>query len=447
MKTTFTFFSIIFVFAISAHAKQLISENGKQQLFKSRNASLSIGNKSSEFKHLLNTENQLSVPGNSEDYSWDGDLNDWQHVSNTTYTYNNAGKLTEEISRDAETNYYLSRNTYSDNPNYILEEVSYTWIIDGWIPLSGERSSNTLSGESPFEGYNNGILYQTLENEIWVNKTWIKYILNSYGIPTILEENHWERNNWIPYSRKGLLTWADWPNRELAAYTKQYMQEYNWVNAERYSKQYDGDNYIVTTEIWDNQQWVNSTRETYSLTNTEEELIMENWNGQEWENSEKYLGTFDNQGNPTGMQYSSWYTTDWVVEMELFFDLTYSGSNDVTELVIRHWDPGLTAPVYLSKYIYSNFLHFTTDVPEITILNNVKVFPNPVSSNFTVQIDENKITNYQVNIVNLSGQTVFSNTYPNPSISINAEGFASGMYFLNIKSDDGRIYNCKLLKN
>jgi hypothetical protein len=118
------------------------------------------------------------VPGNSEDYSWDEELNDWQHVSNTTYSYNNAGKLTEEISRDAETNYYLTRNTYSDNPNYIMEEVSYTWIIDGWIPVAGERSSKTLSAESPFEGYNNGILYQTLENEVWVNKTWIKYILD-----------------------------------------------------------------------------------------------------------------------------------------------------------------------------------------------------------------------------------------------------------------------------
>jgi hypothetical protein len=71
------------------------------------------------------------------------------------------------------------------------------------------------------------------------------------------------------------------------------MQEYNWVNAERVSKQYDGDNYTTTTEIWENQQWVNSTRETYSLTNSEEELILENWTAQGWENTEKYQGTFD----------------------------------------------------------------------------------------------------------------------------------------------------------
>ncbi len=449
MKTKFTTITmfVLFILGIAANAKQTKSEIGKSYFLDAKKALLSNPKNTDKFKHLSFTENQLSVPGFSEDYTWNEELNDWQHVSNTTYSYNNAGKLTEEIVQDAETNNYLTRNTYSDNPDYILEEVSYTWAIDEWIPVAGEKTSNTLSGESPFEGYNNGILYQSLENGEWVFKTWIKYILNDYGIPTILEENHWERNNWIPCSRTGLLTWADWPNRELAAYTKQNMQGYNWVNAERVSKQFDGDNYTVTTEIWENQQWVNSTRETYTLTNTEEELIMENWTTQGWQNTEKYQGTFDDYGNPTGMKYSSWYDTGWEIEMVLFLDLTYTGSNDVVEMVVRSWNPSLVVPENLSKYVFSSFLHFTTEVPEVNVLNNVKVFPNPVSSTFTIQISENQTSNYQVNIVNLAGQTVFSKSYSNPSISVNTENFTTGMYLLNIKTDDGRMYNSKLLKH
>ncbi|HCE59150.1 MAG TPA: hypothetical protein DER09_15280 [Prolixibacteraceae bacterium] len=448
MKTKFTTITtfVLIILGIAANAEQKKSEIRKLDFLKLKKASMANGINSNQSKHLLVAGNQLSVPGNSEDYTWDEELNDWQHVSNTTYSYNNSGKLTEEIVQDAETNYYLTRDTYSDNPDYISEEVSYIWLIDGWTPVAGEKSSKTLSGESPFEGYNNGILYQSLENEIWVNKTWIKYILNSYGIPTELQEYRWEGNNWILYSRTGLLTWADWPNRELAAYTKQNMQGNNWVNAERVSKQFDGDNYTVTTEIWENQQWVNSTRETYSLTNTEEELIMENWTAQGWENTEKYQGTFDDYGNPTGMKYSAWYDTGWEIEMVLFLDLTYTGSNDVAEMVIRSWDPSLVVPENLSKYVFSDFLHFTTDVPEISVLNNVKVFPNPVSSTFTIQIDEIANANYQVNILNLAGQTVFSNSYSNPSISVNTGDFTTGMYLLNIKTDDGRTYNSKLLK-
>ena len=435
--------SVLILLAFTFKAESKKSALRKLDFSKLKNASITNNLNPGQFKNLFVAENQLSVPGFSEDYTWDEELNDWQHVSNTTYSYNNAGKLTEEIVQDAETNNYLTRNTYSDDPNYIMEEVSYTWAIDEWIPVAGEKSSNTLS---PLEGYNNGILYQSLENEIWVNKTWIKYILNSYGIPTELQEFRWEANNWILYSRTGLLTWADWPNRELAAYTKQNMQGNNWVNAERYSTQYDGDNYTATTETWDNEQWVNSTRETYSLTSTEEELILENWTAQGWQNTEKYQGTFDDNGNPTGMKYSSWYDTGWEIEMVLFLDLTYTGSNDVAEMVIRSWDPSLVVPENLSKYVFSDFLHFTTDVPEISVLNNVKVFPNPVSNTFTIQIDENTNADYQVNIVNLAGQTVFSNSYSNPSISVNTGDFTTGMYLLNIKTDDGRTYNSKLMK-
>ncbi|MCA1760224.1 MAG: T9SS type A sorting domain-containing protein [Bacteroidales bacterium] len=448
MKTKFTTITtlVLFILGITANAEQRKSEIDKQYFLHAKKGLLSNPKNTGQFKHLLVAGNQLSVPGNSEDFAWDEELNDWQHVSNTTYSYNNTGKLTEEIAQDAETNYYLTRNTYSYDLDYILEEVSYTWIIDEWIPVAGERSSYSISAEGPSYGHMNGILYQTMENGEWEFKTWIKYILDQYNIPSQLHEYHWDGHNWILNSRMGLLTWADWLNRELAAYTKQFMQENNWVNAERYSKQYDGVNYIVTTEIWENEQWVNSTRETYSLTSTEEELVIENWTAQGWEKTEKYQGTFDDYGNPTGMKYSSWNDTDWEVDMALFLDLEYNESNDVMEMVIRHWDPSLTTPANLSKYKFSSFLHFTTDVPEISVLNNVKVFPNPVSSNFTIQIDENRYTTYQVNIVNLAGQTVFSNTYSNPSISINAEAFTSGMYLLNIKTDDGKIHNSKFLK-
>lgn len=444
--TTITMVVLIFV-GVNARGEQKKSESVKRFLSEVRKVTSAKGKYLNPVKYLSFTENYLSVPGYSEDYSWDEDLNDWQHVSNTTYTYNNAGKLTEEIAQDSETNYYLTRITYSDDPNYIFEEVAYTWIIDGWISVNGERASRTLSAESPFEGYNNGILYQTLENEVWINKTWIKYILDQYGIPNQLHEYHWDGQYWIIISRMGLLTWADWPNRELAAYTKQNMQGNNWVNAERVSKQYNGDNYTVTTETWENQQWVNSTRETYSLTSTEEELILENWTSQGWENSEKYQGMFDEYGNPTGIQYSSWYDTEWELEMELFLDLSYNGSNDVTELVVRYWDPSFTAPANLSKYNYSSFLHFTTDVPVITNLQNVTVYPNPFKSSFSIQIDENNASNYQVKIVNVAGQTVLSSIFSDPSISINAEGIPSGMYLLNIKSENGEMYSSKVIKN
>lgn len=442
--TTITMFVLMFL-GIAAHGEQKKAETGKLY-FRNAKKALQVNPKnSSQFKQLFIAENQLSVAGFSEDYSWDADLNNWLHDSNTTYTYDNAGRLTDELLKEPETEMNISRISYAYDLSgniTVTEEFEYNMEINQWFPVSGEKWVNTLTAESQI----NGVIEQTIENGIWVNKTRIEYILDQYSIPTQLRTYHWDGNDWILSSRTGLLTWADWPNRELAAYTLQYMQENNWVNAERYSSQHDGDNYTATTEIWANEQWVNSTRESYSRTETQEEIILENWTAQGWEKTEKYQGTFDYYGNPTGMYYSYWYGTEWELELEFFFDLKYNESNDVTEMVLRYRDTELSEPVNMSKYVFSNFLHFTTDVPEINVLNNVKVFPNPVKNTFTIQIDANANANYQVNIVNLAGQTVFSNSYTNPSISVNTEKFTTGMYLLNIKTDDGRTYNSKLLK-
>jgi hypothetical protein len=444
MKTKFTTITmfVLVILGTAANAERTKSEIGKQYFLNAKKELLSNSKNTHQFKQLFVSENQLSVPGNSEDFSWDEDLNDWRHDSNTSYTYDDTGILTEEIAQEAGTDIYLTRDTYSYGSGKTFEEVSYVWAIDEWMPVNGQRKVNTF-----FETILMGAVEQSLENGIWVNKNRVQYIYGNNNIPTGLQTYLWNGAEWVINSKSLNITWADWQNRELATYTMQNMQGNDWVNAERYSKQYDGHNYTTTTEVWENDAWVNSTRETYSRTSFEEELILENWTETGWVKTEKYQGTFDAYGNPTGMFYSSWYDINWELEMELFFDLLYNESNDVTEMLFRYRDPEISEPVNISKYNYSSFLHFTTDVPEISVLNNVKVFPNPVSNTFIIQIDENKSAHYKVSIVNLAGQTVFSNSYSNAFITINTEKFTTGMYLLQIKTDDGRIHNCKLLKN
>ncbi|HPE75574.1 MAG TPA: T9SS type A sorting domain-containing protein [Draconibacterium sp.] len=440
---TITMF-LLFISVIAANAEQRKSEIGKFYYLHAKKASLANPVNTGQFKYLSFTENQLSVPGYSEDFSWNEDLNEWQHDSNTTYTYDDAGRVTEEIAQEAETDIYISRISYSyDLQGNITEEVSYVMGFDEWTPVSGDRSVYTISAESQI----NGVIEQTLENGIWVNKTRIEYIFVGGNIPKGLQTYSWNGNDWVLFSKTVNLTWADWETRKLAAYTVQYRKEDTWMNGERFSAQYNGENYISTSETWINGQWVNTERQTYLHSEVLEEIVLENWTESGWEKTEKYVGTFDAYGNPTGMFYSSWYNSAWETEMELFFDMKYNESNDVTEMIVRYRDHEISEPVNISKYNYSSFLHFTTDVPEISILNNLKVFPNPVDNTFNIRFDDSNPANYQVNIVNLAGQTIFSNTYSDTSISINTAGFTAGMYLLNIKTDDGRYYNGKLLKN
>ena len=446
MKTKFTTITmlvlVLLTFAFKAESKK--SAIGKPDFSKLKNASITNNLNPGQFKNLFVAANQISVPGFSEDYSWDADLNDWLHDTNTTYSYDVSGRVIEEIVQEPGTDMNVSRISYAyDLSGNITEEVSYAWGNNEWVPVAGDKLVYTISAESQINGY----IEQTLKDGAWVNESRVEYILNTSNIPIGMFTYHWSGTDWMLYSKTTNITWADWQNRELAAYTIMLWQNENWVNSERYSAEIDGDNYISTTEFWVNVEWVKSTRETYSRTEVQEELILENWTESGWEKTEKYKGTFDAYGNPTGMFYSTWYENEWFTEMELFFDLTFNQANDVTEMVFRYRDPGLSIPINIAKYKYSNFLHFTTDVPEVSVLENVKVFPNPVSNSFNILIDEPGFSQYQVEILNLAGQLLFTKNFSDTHVLINAETLTSGMYLLKIKAENGKIFTGKLLKN
>ncbi len=446
MNTKFTTITLVILIAIgnAVIAKQQNYKINKLQFLKA-NRIVPEQNVHNNFSELLKlTETEISLPGYSEDYSWDMQFRLWHHVTNTTYKYNESGKLIEEIVQDAVNDIYLLRTSYSyDNFGNLTEEVSHIMRTGEWTLVSGKKSLYSISGD----GQISSVTEQTFENEEWTYKNKIEYVLNSSGIPVGMQTFKWNGNDWTLFSKTVNISWADWQNKKLAGYTIQYPYNQTWINVERYSAEYHGDNYTETIELWDNQQWVNSQRESYSKSATEEVLVLLDWTDAGWELVGNYRTTFDFMGNQTGFHYSTWDVDKWIVEMEMYFDLTYNESNDVTEMVVRQRDKETEVSRNISKHNYSSFLHLTTDVPEIPILNNVKVFPNPISKDFTIKIDETKPTNYQVNIINLVGQTIFSNTYFDSSISVNTDGFTAGMYLLNIKTNDGRVFNTKLLKN
>lgn len=432
---------VLLTFAFKAESKK--SALRKPDFSKLKNASVTNNLNPGQFKNLFVAENQISVPGFSEDYTWNRNLNDWMHDSNTTYTYDNAGRLIEEVEQESGTGTYFSRNTLAyDLHGNTTEDISYVMNNDEWVPVAGDKLVYTISAGSQINGY----IEQTLKDSAWVNESRVEYMLNASNVPIGMLTYHWDGTVWMLYSKTTNITWIDWQSRQLAAYTIMLWQDETWVNSERFTTEIDGNNYVSTTELWMNIEWVKITRETYSRTEFNEEIVIENRTESGWE-IEKYRGTFDAYGNPTGMFYSTWYENEWVTQMEFFFDLKYNESNDVTEMVFRYRDPGLSVPINIAKYKYSNFLHFTTDVPEVSVLDNVKVFPNPVSNTFNIQIDEPEFSQYQVEILNLAGQIIFSKSFPNPQILINTESFTSGMYLLKIKTENGKTFTSKLLKN
>lgn len=445
MKTFTSLTMLAFlVMSFSLQAQNQVAQNGKKYFQNTGKISLANGIHSNHFGSPESITREFSVPGYSEDYAWDPDVNTWQHVSNTTYDYDVAGRLTEEIEQEAQTGIYLSRYTYAyDYFGNITEDVNYTRGFDEWIPAGGSKSEYLLN----VNGDVVGVIEKTIMDGEWVNKTKTEYILNANAVPIGMQTYNWTGTGWELYGKTVNITWHNWQKRQIAGYTFQYLQDGVWTNGERYFAQYNGNNYIGEFETWENTQWEYTKREVYSKTSDEEILTLGSWNGAGWVMEERYTTKFDAQGNQTKMEYSTWTAFEWLTDLEFFFDLTYNGLIDVTELVIRYRDPDITEPVNISKYVFSNFLHFeTTEVKNVNLLENVAVYPNPVTSVFDIKINDKSSSEFAVSIVNLAGQTIFSENYSTPSISVNTELLPGGMYLLNIKSSEGKIYNTKLIK-
>ncbi len=74
---------------------------------------------------------------------------------------------------------------------------------------------------------------------------------------------------------------------------------------------------------------------------------------------------------------------------------------------------------------------------------DVDVFPNPFTDYFTLKTDQNIESLF---ITDASGRLIYQNKQTSSQVKVEVENWQCGVYFLMIKSDDGRISTTKLLK-
>lgn len=446
MKTKFTSVAVFILFIVSSvvHANHKSVKPGEEYILKAKEISLASGIYLNHFKFPKFAAGTYSVPGYSENYSWNTNLNDWQHISNTTYTYDQVGRIIEEIEKEAQTDIYLSRNSYAyDYFGNVTKDVAYIMGIEGWMPVKGQKSEYLYN----MNGEITGVIEQIVESGVWVNKTKTEYTLDSFSVPVSMQTFNWNGTGWELYSKTIDVTWENWHKRQISGYILQHLHDGEWVNSEIYISWYNGTNYSSLRGTWDEPYWNYYKREVYSRTANEEILTIGSWNGAGWIKDKRYTTTFDEQGNQTKTEYCTWTDNVYIPELVLYYDLTYNESIDVTEIVLRSSDFNNPEPINISKYVFSNFLHFgTTDIKDVNVLKNVAVFPNPVTDALNIRINDTDVSKFSVSIINLAGRTIFTKDFSSSTITVNTAGFTEGIYLLHIISSDGKIYNLKILK-
>ncbi len=77
---------------------------------------------------------------------------------------------------------------------------------------------------------------------------------------------------------------------------------------------------------------------------------------------------------------------------------------------------------------------------------DVVIFPNPSNNVLNIKINDN-IGDYKIDIVSVTGQSLFTKNYSSLSQSIDISSFSNGIYFLNIYQNNSIISTSKIIKH
>ena len=76
-------------------------------------------------------------------------------------------------------------------------------------------------------------------------------------------------------------------------------------------------------------------------------------------------------------------------------------------------------------------------------IGNIRLYPNPASSTLKVKINFNKLSEYSIQITNVTGNIIYRNTVSDrifsETIQLNLDDFSNGIYFLSVLTVDGII--------
>lgn len=87
-----------------------------------------------------------------------------------------------------------------------------------------------------------------------------------------------------------------------------------------------------------------------------------------------------------------------------------------------------------------------TAVPSVNELaSEYTLYPNPANS--TVYINTPTTGNKMIAIYNVTGQRVYLSTTQDKLVMLNVAGMSNGMYYVNVRTENGQVYTMKFIKN
>lgn len=89
-------------------------------------------------------------------------------------------------------------------------------------------------------------------------------------------------------------------------------------------------------------------------------------------------------------------------------------------------------------------LDLMSGIDGIEINNKINLFPNPNTGEFEISLSKEKLK--RIEIYNIAGILLFEKSINLYSHKFNMETLSSGIYFIKVEDEKGKIYNDRIIK-
>lgn len=338
--------------------------------------------------------------------SWSNE--NWENNLLHSYTYNGNGQVGSILEQSWDGSSYTN-NGLTNYSNYMGDIVGET-ITQSWENNTWSNSTRVINDVV------NNLLFES-EFSSWFNDTWNNFALNGhaydgndhldYFIQQIWENGAYRNNSQASYTNNG----DGFPTQLLG--DSWNTSNNSWQPSYRTSNTYNGDNQITTflNEIWNGNGYTNNTRNTYSY----------DTNG--------YLVEILNE-------YWDQSLNDWEYSSLLTYQINGDGSINV--LTTQNWDQTTGTWENSTRWTYSYNVLGVSQNEKISL----DIYPNPTFNTITIK---SSLAVFQYQLFNANGTLISVGTSENVEQSINVQHLASGMYILQITSEEG-IATQKVIK-
>ena len=471
-------FSFIIGFVFSGmHLSAQFSEKGKfQTLYEKKMEVVEQQMKTKGPDNQVNLKAVQGNPGSSENYTWVDE--DWLHVMNSSFSYDEMGHMTGELVTDAVTGDGVYKVDYGfDAQQNQVQFVYSEWIEGAWMIIFGFKNENVYddSGnvmESIMQFYNSetmewensgkftGVYSDegTILEEVysyWDGSAWqldyrYQYSIDDQGVWTGLTGSWWGGSDWQNDWRYIDWVFQDWENWVESSATYQEWNSAAWEDIQRFSTEFSDDGYIRIYQSYNGGTWESVYRTTYTETLPEHVYLDEYYDTgiEEWVNSQRWTDFLDDHQNFSGIKLEYWEQGEksmagsWIIEIYIYELHTYNDNDDLAEVIVQIWDLDLQMLVNLDRRVFSYALTGTRDLQSGT---DLRAFPNPVEN--VLEINATGLTEHSTYVIaDLNGRIIRKGELQKGSQSLDVSNLNPGMYFLNVYTPDNRKTSLKIIK-